>query len=204
VENLSLEAFKNLIIGTNEEIKLAEKIKIASKTMNIENFETLLKKHVKDENIFKSIMDRAQKILSLRLKNVASEEKLLTQTELYSCFHSGLVHDPKIVRRLVGFATNGNSLNSKKFISQNEVDAIKGQVCAYSKDIIEYTKHKGSKTVTSDILTQAKNRNTIMKFGYTAIGLGVAALFLSTIIPKLQYYITAKRTGKNEFPGTKN
>lgn len=37
-----------------------------------------------------------------------------------------------------------------------------------------------------------------------ALAMGVSALFLSTIIPKIQYYITFLRTGKNSFPGTEN
>ena len=35
-------------------------------------------------------------------------------------------------------------------------------------------------------------------------GLGISALFLSTIIPKVQYWITKVRTGSEEFPGTKD
>jgi hypothetical protein len=33
-------------------------------------------------------------------------------------------------------------------------------------------------------------------------GFAVSALFLSTIIPKMQYLITKLRTGQNSFPGT--
>lgn len=44
------------------------------------------------------------------------------------------------------------------------------------------------------------NKNGI----FMALAMGVSALFLSTIIPKIQYYITFLRTGKNSFPGTEN
>ena len=32
-------------------------------------------------------------------------------------------------------------------------------------------------------------------------GFSVAALFLSTIIPKVQYWVTRMKTGRNDFPG---
>jgi hypothetical protein len=34
-----------------------------------------------------------------------------------------------------------------------------------------------------------------------AAGFTVAALFLSTLIPKFQYYVTRKTTGVDAFPG---
>ena len=33
-------------------------------------------------------------------------------------------------------------------------------------------------------------------------GFAISAIFLSTIIPKVQYWITKVTTGQNEFPGT--
>ena len=49
------------------------------------------------------------------------------------------------------------------------------------------------------------NKRNYSKYGlFMGLGMGVSALFLSTIIPKVQYYITYLRTGKNSFPGTEN
>ena len=35
-----------------------------------------------------------------------------------------------------------------------------------------------------------------------AAGFAVAALFLSTLIPKFQYWVTKQKTGMDTFPGT--
>ena len=47
-----------------------------------------------------------------------------------------------------------------------------------------------------------KNKNLTYSGINFAAGFAVAALFLSTLIPKFQYWYTRKTTGKNEFPGT--
>ena len=52
-----------------------------------------------------------------------------------------------------------------------------------------------------DILKKTARRNSLMHSVYMVLGLGVSILFLSTLIPKMQYWITKKRTGKEGFPG---
>ena len=47
-----------------------------------------------------------------------------------------------------------------------------------------------------------KNKNITYNGINFAAGFVVAAAFLSTFIPKIQYYITRKTTGVDAFPGT--
>ena len=56
--------------------------------------------------------------------------------------------------------------------------------------------------VTKDILDKAKHNNIKYNGINFVSGFIVAAMFLSTIIPKLQYLMTQKKTGLNGFPGT--
>ena len=44
----------------------------------------------------------------------------------------------------------------------------------------------------------------MMSAGFRAIAIGVSAFALGVVIPKMQYAMTAKRTGKNEAPGLRN
>ena len=47
-----------------------------------------------------------------------------------------------------------------------------------------------------------KTKNLVLSgLNFTA-GFAVAAIFLSTLIPKFQYWVTRLKTGKDEFPGT--
>ena len=56
--------------------------------------------------------------------------------------------------------------------------------------------------ITENTIKKAKDKNLIASGINFAAGFGVAALFLSTLIPKFQYWVTKKRTGRDSFPGT--
>ena len=56
--------------------------------------------------------------------------------------------------------------------------------------------------ISNKTIEKALNKN-IMYSGINFVaGFAVAAAFLSTIIPKIQYYVTRKTTGVDAFPGT--
>ena len=52
------------------------------------------------------------------------------------------------------------------------------------------------------MLKKAKNKNIFYSGANFVAGFAVAAMFLSTLIPKFQYWYTRKTTGKDLFPGT--
>ena len=56
--------------------------------------------------------------------------------------------------------------------------------------------------VNADLLKKVKNKNLMYNGINFAAGFAVAAAFLSTFIPKIQYYMTRKTTGIDAFPGT--
>ena len=60
---------------------------------------------------------------------------------------------------------------------------------------------KGGK-INKDLLDKVRNKNILYSGINFAAGFTVAALFLSTLIPKFQYYVTKKTTGVDAFPGT--
>ena len=59
---------------------------------------------------------------------------------------------------------------------------------------------KGGK-VNKELLNKAKSKNIRYSGINFAAGFVVAALFLSTLIPKFQYWVTRQKTGKDLFPG---
>jgi hypothetical protein len=56
--------------------------------------------------------------------------------------------------------------------------------------------------VDKSLLRSAKNKNLLHSGINFVAGFATAAIFLSTLIPKFQYWYTRKTTGKHEFPGT--
>lgn len=204
---LTTAKFKELLLGNSnaEYDKIVQNIRsnFKGKTIKFSELKDLLIKNAVEQNKIKEIMEKAEKITKIRSKNAVSKE-LLSLSEVYNCMYSGLINEPNIARRLTAFGTCGDSRNSKKFVSMKTIDNSKKQVYEYVENLIKYANDKNAGVITTDILTQVKNRNTIMKFGFISAGLAISALFLSTIIPKVQYMITAKRTGNSEFPGARD
>ena len=56
--------------------------------------------------------------------------------------------------------------------------------------------------IDKKLLDKVRNKNIIFSGINFAAGFAVSALFLSTLIPKFQYYVTRKTTGVDAFPGT--
>ena len=125
-------------------------------------------------------------------------------SEVINSIKGGYVNKPEFLTKAVEISTDGVSQNPQRFISFKEIDKIKSNITKYVESIFDYAKANGLDKITPEFLTQARNRNFIMKTGYTLAGMTVSALFLSTIIPKLQYKITEWRTGRKDFPGVKD
>ena len=89
-----------------------------------------------------------------------------------------------------------------RYISQNTLELQRQQILNYVEAIIQDAEKTGE--VTAERMLELNKRNMRRSGVFMALAMGVSALFLSTIIPKIQYYITYLRTGKNSFPGTEN
>ena len=93
--------------------------------------------------------------------------------------------------------------DSYRYISQNEIEDRRKEIINYVKAIINEAENK-KQDVDFELLKKMNRRNMTRGGLFMLLAMGVSSLFLSTIIPKVQYYITYKRTGKHSFPGTEN
>ena len=89
-----------------------------------------------------------------------------------------------------------------KYIPQDTIEAQRKQILGYVEAIVKDAEKTGE--VSAQRMLELNKRNMRRGGLFMALAMGVSALFLSTIIPKVQYYITFLRTGKNSFPGTEN
>ena len=55
--------------------------------------------------------------------------------------------------------------------------------------------------ITQETLKKGVRTNHIMSGINFGVGFAISAAFLSTIIPKIQYWVTRQKTGVNAFPG---
>jgi len=149
---------------------------------------------------------------------------VLTESQVLDSIQGGVAREPEFMakvlnnmhkesnaftnffRKLVGKApkiANETPLTDPyRYIAQDTLEAQRKQILGYVEAIIKDAEKTGQ--VTAERMLEMNKRN--MKKGgfYMGLAMGVSALFLSTIIPKIQYYITYLRTGKNSFPGTED
>lgn len=145
------------------------------------------------------------KATSLKTKAVELSKlqpgSILTKSQLTNLFHNGLLNKPEFINNLINESTDKKAMNPIKFIPQKQVDKKRQIINEYAQSIVTKAEKDKLETISQDFLTKMKSRNLITKLGYYGAGMAVSAYFLSTAIPKIQYWMTKKTTGHNDFPG---
>lgn len=154
---------------------------------------------------------------------------ILTESQVEDIFKGGLINDPEFLSKFYTQALDGNPESSgkmidtvkkwfakltgpkaekpasltdpMKFISEDTLSGLKNRAKDYLNDIIKKAGKEGN--ITQELLETMKNKNFLKNTFNLGIGFAVSAYFLSTAIPKIQYWITKKQTGEDRFPGTK-
>ena len=206
---MSVEDFRTSVLGQNNyklNQNIANKFKDSNSAIKLDDF-----------------LDELQKVVSAeeyaKLSNIATEMsdlqpavegvKLLSKEQVESIFKGGKINNPKFLDNLYEIATRedipfakikqSNRKNPFKFVSQAELEGVKSDAINYIEDIIKRAKNG---VITEDILTKACRANFMKNAINWGTGFIISSLFLSTLIPKMQYWLTKKLTGKNLFPGT--
>ena len=199
---MDINTFKEVMFGTGgkEVAKIIPKLN--GETMSIKEFEKLLPNLTANKEQAQKVLENAAEFIKLRPEGASKE--LLSVSEIINSLQGGKINSAKLLTDAVNVATDGISQNPEKFISFKEIDKIKIKIRKYAESIVDYAKTQGKDKITEELLTQSRNRNFVLKVAYTVAGLFVSSVFLSTIIPKLQYKMTEWRTGRNDFPGIKD
>lgn len=208
---LSVEEFKKLAQGAEDaSIKLPEGIKFAEGKLSlIEKIQNAVRKSkieplkvakvsdveklVKDEKILSRIREMS------KLQPLREGEAVITKQQIIDAFNVAEINDPKLLDKVFRNFTQDASVDPYKYISNKKLYNLKSQMNDYISDICKQAKDG---KVTKDLLDKVKNKNITYSGINFAAGFAFAALFLSTLIPKMQYLMTRKKTGLNVFPGT--
>lgn len=182
--------------------------------IKLDDFLKVLKREFSPEDYTK-YSDLAKKMSKLQpqIEGVS----MLAESQAEAIFKGGALNNPSFwdnvftvakgaeteVKVIDGVRTKvvtPNHKNPFKFVSQKDLDGIIEDVRKYVKSTIK--KAEGAKIdINLDMLEKAYKNNMFKNTLNWGTGFAVSALFLSTIIPKVQYWITKKRTGSDEFPG---
>lgn len=185
------------------------------RTIKLDDFKNILKANVSDNKLLNTYIERAQRMSGLQPEiSVANDKKvetyrILSESQVEDILRGGEARDADFMYKHLNnrFKTKENprALSNKyTFIPQGEIETLRKNILGYVESIITDAKNNGKDIVDWESMQKVNKRNLNRNGLYWGAGMAVSALFLSTIIPKIQYFITKMRTGKDGFPGIEN
>ena len=202
IDKINVEEFAKDFLGKNSEIPADLKNKFKGEKIKIISLDTFKEelKHLVPDSELRNFEQLAEKMSTLQPKVVG--EAILTEGQVKDVLNKGHINNPDFLKEFYKNRFGSKFMDQYTYVAQNDLDAIKKELIDYVNSIINTAKKSDAKEVTLKMIRKASNNNLKMNAINWGSGFVVSALFLSTIIPKLQYQITKWRTGSNEFPGT--
>ena len=202
VDKVSTETFAKEMLGTQREIPDFIKSKFSGdniKIIYLDEFKPELSKLVPADKLseFEKLVDKMS-----QLQPQIQGRSILTQGQVQDILTGGHINNPEFLQEFFKNRFGEKFMDKYKFVAQNDLDAYKKELVDYVNSVIEKAKKTNSGEITQKLLRKASNNNLKMNAINWGAGFVTSALFLSTIIPKLQYMITKWRTGSDAFPGT--
>ena len=136
-------------------------------------------------------------------------QSILTESQVEDILKGGEARRPEFMKKMLNTIFSSKKQPDRiadkyTFIPQGEIEAARERILGYVDSISQIAAKDGKKEVDWDVMMKANKRNIRRNGLYWGAAMGVSALFLSTIIPKIQYWITKMRTGRDGFPGIEN
>lgn len=206
----SPEVFERLVMGEKDAVIPQEVQKgVNNGIISLEDF--------KKAETDKKLCEIAQKMSELQpqVKGVS----IITAEQVKDIYTGGLINNPKMLKEVFNRYSGGKSLEESKqyteaelknalgkalkdtdYFPESELRSLKSRMSDYISNIVRKAKSAGE-NIDVNVLKRANKMNFLKTAFNQTAGLAVAACFLSTIIPKIQYWITERKTGENKFPG---
>ena len=196
--------------------KWAQRLKLIPEpevgVISVERYKELIKDNVTDESKAQNLIQLGEKMSELqpektkfnKITRERSTFRVITSSQVEDIFKGGVARDAGFMKTTLNniFKSKGhpNRLTEKyQYISQNSIEGERKNIFNYIKSLVQMAE---SGEVNWETMLKANKRNMSRNGLYMGVAMGISALFLSTIIPKVQYLITKIRTGQDKFPGT--
>ncbi len=202
-KEMGVNEFKKAVLG-NPDVKLKDGLNF--ETEKLSGFSKLMKKEPLEviklsefENVYsdsQELINRAREMAKLQPERLG--EAVLTKQQVKDVINKAEINDPKLLDAVFTEFTGGAHKDEYKFVSNKKLYKLKGEMENYVDTICKAAKDG---KVDKKLLEKVKNKNVMYSGINFAAGFVVAAAFLSTLIPKFQYWYTKKTTGVDAFPG---
>lgn len=201
---MSVDDFSMKILGNNNNVyKITPELnaKFKNGVIKLDTFlEHISKEPTLSAEEIETYSDLAKRMSKLQ-PAIERKTRILTKTQVKDVFREGYLNMPEFLDSIYGVATAGKHKNPYKYVAQSDLDGLKDDMYHYVNDIIQKAR-KAGKDITPELLEKARRVNFAKNALNWGVGFAISATFLSTLIPKIQYWITKVTTGQNAFPGT--
>ncbi len=201
---MDVEKFKSAVFGDNTNVGYIDKELLQKfnehKVITLDEFKEYLRTHDQfpSEKVAK-FTELAEKMSKLQPQ--VEGVSVLTKNQIKDVFREGAINMPEFLQNIYTVATQGASTDKYRYVDYSELTGLKEDIVHYVEKIIEKAR-KNKTEITADLLKKASRENLIKNSINWGTGFTISALFLSTLIPKMQYWITRMTTGQDKFPGT--
>lgn len=210
-----VENFRKIVLGNPDNKAymtpaIVKELRENNGTVAVDKFVELLKEvktRYPEINIEK--FAQAAKGMS-ELQPKLAGQAVVSEHQIMNIFTDGAINMPEFLKNVFRCSTSDQNLFTGKlgsanfdrefsFISKNTFIRKQKEMEMYVETVIQ--KAKDGK-ITENLLKKVCRENYIKNTLNWGVGFAISAAFLSTFIPKIQYWMTRRATGSNEFPGT--
>ena len=211
---MKVDAFKEFVLGNPDNKafitpSISKALRSGNGTMELDKFIGLMqevKTRYPEANVEKFIQT-AKGMSELQPK--LGGKAVISEKQVFDIFTDGAINMPEFLKNVFRCSTSDQNLftgkisesnfnNEFAFISKETFIKKQKEMEKYVETIIKKAKNG---EITKDLLKKVCRENYIKNSINWGIGFAISAAFLSTFIPKIQYWLTQKATGTNEFPG---
>lgn len=192
--SMGVKEFTSKILGTLDDKakELISRLPFNSDVISLSE----LSKYIDDESLLK----KASELAKLQPKQ-AGVGAVLTKQQVADVLKNGTVSEPEFMQKVFTGKFGDSLTNPYKFIPMKKITTFRDNIDDYAKSVIDMANKTNNGIVDKKLLDKLNKKSFAMSAGFRAIAIAVSAFALGIAIPKIQYAITAKRTGSNAAPG---
>lgn len=155
-----------------------------------------LEKYIADKNI----IQKAEEMAKLQPEQ-AGIGKVLTRQQVSDVLKNGSLNTPEFMQNIFHSKFGDSLTNPYRYIPMQNITKFRDHIEDYAQSVIETANKKNGGIIDKKLLDRINNKSFLMSAAFRIIAMGVSAFALGVLIPKMQYAMTARRTGKDDAPG---
>lgn len=190
---MSVSEFREKTLGTLSETaeNILKEVPFKNDVVSLSE----LKKHLPE-----NLVEKAVQMAKLQPEK-AAEGAVLTRQQAIDVLNSGSLSAPEFLTKTYKDRFGEALTNPYKYIPMKNITSLRDNIDKYTEKVIETATKKNNGIVDEKLLNSLNKKSFGLSAAYRAIAIGISAFALGVAIPKIQYAITAKKTGSNAAPG---